>query len=49
MFGLQAGSIVDVDGASCVVKYVIPGDPCESETWAILMPVSAKPAAEAGG
>lgn len=38
-FGLQAGSIVEVNGATCVVKFLIPGDPCEPETWAILMPV----------
>jgi hypothetical protein len=38
-FGLQAGSIVEVDGAACVVKYLIPGEPTEAETWAILLPV----------
>jgi hypothetical protein len=37
--GLQPGSIVEVDGSPCVVKYLIPGEPTEAETWAILLPV----------
>ena len=39
MFGLKAGSIVDANGAACVVKYLSAGEPTEYETWAILMPV----------
>lgn len=38
--GLKAGSIVEVNGASCVVMYLIPSEPCEPETWAILLPVT---------
>ena len=46
VFGLHAGSIVEVNGAACVVKYLIPGDPTESETWAILFPVRRARSAE---
>lgn len=27
VFGIQPGGILEVDGASCVVKYLIAGDP----------------------
>jgi hypothetical protein len=36
---LQPGSIIDVDNVPCIVKYLWPGEPCETETWAILLPV----------
>ena len=39
VFGIQPGSIIEVNGASCVVKYLITGDPCDPEVWAILLPV----------
>jgi hypothetical protein len=42
VFGLQPGSILEVDGGSCVVKYLIASDPGESEVWAILMPVRTR-------
>ena len=42
VFGLQPGSILEVDGGACVVKYLIAGDPGEPEVWAILMPVRAR-------
>ncbi len=42
VFGLQPGSILEVDGGSCVVKYLIASDPGESEVWAILMPVQLR-------
>ena len=42
VFGLQPGSILEVDGGSCVVKYLIASDPGESEIWAILMPVQSR-------
>ena len=42
VFGLQPGSILEVDGGSCVVKYLIASDPGESEVWAILMPVQSR-------
>jgi hypothetical protein len=38
--GIQPGSILDVDGASCVVKYLIAGDLGETEVWAILLQVT---------
>ena len=40
VFGIQPGSILEVDGAACVVKYLIAGDPGESEVWAILLRVT---------
>ena len=43
VFGIQPGSILEVDGASCVVKYLIAGDAGETEVWAILLPVSKRP------
>jgi hypothetical protein len=42
VFGLQPGSILEVDGGTCIVKYLIAGDPGESEVWAILMPVKTR-------
>jgi len=41
VFGIQPGSILEVDGRSCVVKYLIAGDPGEPEVWAILLPVTS--------
>ena len=40
VFGIQPGSILEVDGFCCVVKYLITGDPGETEVWAILLPVT---------
>lgn len=37
--GVQRGSIVEVDGAVCIVRWLVPGSPCDPETWAILLPV----------
>jgi len=34
------GSILEVDGHACVVKYLIAGDPGEPEVWAILLLVT---------
>lgn len=45
--GLKPGSIIDVDDVPCVVKYLWPGEPCETETWAILLPVRAAGPSEA--
>jgi len=42
VFGLQPGSILEVDGGSCVVKYLIASEPGETEAWAILMPVQSR-------
>ena len=42
VFGLQPGSILEVDGGSCVVKYLIDSDPSETEVLAILMPVTMR-------
>ena len=39
VFGIQPGSILEVVGSCCVVKYLIAGDPGEVEVWAILLPV----------
>jgi hypothetical protein len=38
---LKPGSIIDVDDQPCIVKFLWPGEPCETETWAILIPVRA--------
>ncbi len=40
VFGIQPGSILEVNGSSCVVKYLIAGDRGETEVWAILLPVT---------
>jgi hypothetical protein len=39
VFSIQRGSIIDVDGAPCIVRWLIAGDPCDPEVWAILLPV----------
>ena len=39
VFGIQPGSILEVNGVSCIVKFLIDGDPGEREVWAILLTV----------
>jgi hypothetical protein len=36
---IRPGTILEVDGRACVVKYLIAGDPCDQEVWSILLPV----------
>lgn len=43
VFGIQPGSILEVDGRSCIVKYLIAGDPGDPEVWAILLSVARQP------
>ena len=41
VFGIQVGSMLDVDGRRCQVRFLIAGSPGEPEVWAILSPVSS--------
>lgn len=43
MFGVQPGSILEVDGRSCIVRDLIAGDSGDPEVWAILLPVQPPP------
>ena len=45
VFGIQVGSVLEVNGSRCQVKYLIAGSPGEPEVWAILSPVASLVAA----
>ena len=42
VFGIQVGSVLEVDGRRCQVKFLIAGSPGEPEVWAILSLVAGK-------
>ena len=39
VFGIQVGSMLEVNGTRCQVKYLIAVSPGEPEVWAILSPI----------